>query len=146
MDRSDLVSQYNSPDQSAFPGLDVGRTKNVPFIRGQPGSMMCQIQPVADGPAGPDRTRRPVGTDGIQVLHDVDRPMAGGPVGPVLPSDPLGPSWMSSLDDLHQPLTVDLLDTDGIYAVDASDWLTAGGPVTRFRPDGPQWDVIVRRV
>ena len=129
VDRSDLVGQYNSPDQSAFPGLDVGRTKNVPFIRGHPGSMMGQIQPVADGPAGPDRTRRPVGTDGIQVLHDVDRPMAGGPVGPVLPSDPLGPSRMSSLDDLHQPLTVDPLDTDGIYAVDASDWLTAGGPV-----------------
>ena len=140
VDRSDLVSQYYSPDQSAFPGLDVGRTKNVPFIRGQPGSMMCQIQPVADGPAGPDRTRRPVGTDGIQVLHDVDRPMAGGPVGPVMPSDPLGPSWMSSLDDLHQPLTVDPLDTDGIYAVDASDWLTAGGPVDRslgLDPMGP---------
>ena len=139
VDRSDLVGQYNSPDQSAFPGLDVGRTKNVPFIRGHPGSMMCQIQPVADGPAGPDRTRRPVGTDGIQVLHDVDRPMAGGPVGPVLPSDPLGPSRMSSLDDLHQPLTVDPLDTDGIYAVDASDWLTAGGPVDRLGldPMGP---------
>ena len=83
--------------------------------------MRYQIQPVADGPAGSDRTRRPVGTDGIQVLHDVDQPMAGGPVGPVLNSDPLGPSRMSSLDDLHQPLTVDPLDTDGIYAVDASD-------------------------
>ena len=123
VDRSDLVDQYNSPDQSAFPGLDVGRAKNVPFIRRHPGAMMYQIQPVADGPAGPDRTRRPVGTDGIQLLHDVDRPMAGGPVGPVLHSDPLGPSRMSSLDDLHQPLTVDPLDTDGIYAVDASDWL-----------------------
>ena len=140
VDRSNFVSQYNSPNQSAFPGLDVGRTENVPFIRGQPGPMMSQIQPVADGPAGPDRTRRPVGTDEIQVLHDVDRPMAGGPVGPVLPSDPLGPSWMSSLDDLHQPLTVDPLDTDGIYAVDASDWLTAGGPVDRslgLDPIGP---------
>ena len=129
VDRSDLVGQYNSPDQSAFPGLDVGRAKNVSFIRRHPGAMMSQIQPVADGPAGPDRTRRPVGTDGIQLLHDVDRPMAGGPVGPVLHSDPLGPSRMSSLDDLHQPLTVEPLDTDGIYAVDTSDWLTAGRSV-----------------
>ena len=107
---------------------------------------MSQIQPVADGSAGPDRTRRPVGTDGIQSLHDGDRPMAAGPVGPVLHSDPLGPSRMPSLDDLHQPLTVDPWDTDGIYAVDASDWRTAGGPVARFRPVGPQWDGIVRRV
>ena len=146
VDRSDLVGQYNSPDQSAFPGLDVGRVKNVSFISRHPGPMMYQIQPVADGPAGPDRTRRPVGTDGIQLLHDVDRPMDGGPVGPVWHSDPLGPSRMSSLDDLHQPLTVDPLDTDGIYAVDAPDWMTAGGPVAWLRPEGPQWDVIVRRV
>ena len=140
VDRSDLVGQYNSPDQSAFPGLDVGRAENGSFIRGHPGAMMSQFQPVADGPAGPDRTRRPVGTDGIQILHDVDRPMAAGPVGPVLHSDPLGPSRMSSLDDLHLPLTVDLLDTDRIYAVDASDWLTAGGPVDRslgLDPMGP---------
>ena len=67
-------------------------------------------------------------------------------MGPVFNSDPLGPSRMSSLDDLHQPLTVDPLDTDGIHAVGAPDWPTAGGPVARFRPDGPQWDVIVRRV
>ena len=140
VDRSDLVGQYNSPDQSTFPELDVGRAENVSFIRRHPGAMMSQIQPVADGPAGPDRTRRPVGTDGIQILHDGDRPMAAGPVGPVLHSDPLGPSRMPSLDDLHQPLTVDPLDTDGIYAVDASDWLTAGGPVDRslgLDPLGP---------
>ena len=127
VDRSAL-----SPDQSTSPELDVGRGENVPFIRRHPGTMMSQIEPVADGLEGPDRTRRPVGTDGIQRLHDRDRPMAAGPVGPVLHSDPLGPSRMPSLDDLHQPLTVDPWDTDGIYAVDASDWLTAGGPVARF--------------
>ena len=101
---------------------------------------MSQTQPVADGPAGPDRTRRPVGTDGIQRLHDGDRPIAAGPVGPVLHSDPLGPSRMPPLDDLHQPLTVDPWDTDGIYAEDASDWLMAGGPVDRslgLDPLGP---------
>ena len=77
---------------------------------------------------------------GIQRLHDGDRPMAVSPMGPVLHSDPLGPSRMPSLDDLHQPLTVDPWDTDGIYAVDASDWLTAGGPVDRslgLDPLGP---------
>ena len=93
---------------------------------------MSQIQPVADGPAGPDRTRHPVGTDRIQLVNDGDRPMAAGPVGPVFHSDPLGPSRMPSLDDLHQPLTVDPWDTDGIYAVNASDWPTAGGPVDRL--------------
>ena len=105
-----------------------------------PGAMMYQNQPVADGPAGPDRTRRPVGADGIHAIHDVERPMAGGPVGPVFNSDPLGPSRMLSLDDLNQPLTVGPLDTDGIHAVDASDWPTAGGPVGRLLsldPMGP---------
>ena len=133
MDRSAF-----SPDQSTSPDLDVDRGENVPFIRKHPGTMMSRIQPVADGPAGPDRTRRPVGTDGIQRLHNGDRLMAACPVGPVLHSDPLGSSRMPSLDDLHQPLTVDPWDTDGIYAVDASDWLTTGGPVARFRPVGPQ--------
>ena len=102
--------------------------------------MMYQYQPVADGPAGPDRTRRPVGTDGIHAVHDVDWPTAGGPVGPVFNSDQLGPSRMSSLNDLNQPLTVGPLDTDGIHAVDASDWPTAGGPVGRLLsldPMGP---------
>ena len=107
VDRLDLVGPYNSTDQSVFPGLDVNQAEHVPFIRRHPGAMMYHNQRVADGPAGPNRTRRPVGTDGIQVLHDVDRPMAGGPVGPVFSPDPLGPSRMSSQDDLHQPLTVD---------------------------------------
>ena len=121
-----------SPDWSTSPELDVDRGESVPFIRRHPGTMMSQIQPVADWPAGPDRTRLPVGTDETQRLHNGDRPMAAGPVGPVLHSDPLGPSMMPPLDDLHQLLTVDPWDTDGIYAVDASDWLTAGGPVDRL--------------
>ena len=140
VDRLDLVGPYNSTDQSVFPGLDVDQAKHVPSNRRHPGAMMYQNQPVADGPAGPDRTRRPVGTDGTHALHDVDRPMAGGPVGPVFNSDPLGPSRMSSLDELHQPLTVALLDTDGIHAVDAPDWPTASGPVDRLLsidPMGP---------
>ena len=69
-----------------------------------------------------------------------------GPVGPVLLSDPLGPSRMPSLDDLHQPLTVDPWDTDGIYAVDASDWLTAGGPHTVDTPGWPTAGELVTRL
>ena len=42
---------------------------------------MYRNQLVTDGPAGPDRIRRPVGTDGMHAVHDVDRPTAGGPVG-----------------------------------------------------------------
>ena len=68
-----------------------------------PGAEMYRNQPVTDGPAGPDRTRRPVGTHGMHAVHDVDRPTAGGPVGRVFNLDPLGPSRMSSPDELNQP-------------------------------------------
>ena len=56
VDRLDLVGPYNSTDQSVFPGLDVDQAKHVPSNRRHPGAMMYQNQPVADGPAGPDRT------------------------------------------------------------------------------------------
>ena len=61
---------------------------------------------MTDGPAGPDRTRRPVGTDGIHAAHDADRPTAGGPVGRLFNLDPLGPSGMSSSDEWNQPPAV----------------------------------------
>ena len=65
-----------------------------------PGVKMYRNQPVTDGPAGPDRTRHPVGTDGMHAVHDADRPTAGGPVGRLFNLDPLGPSRMPSLDEL----------------------------------------------
>ena len=105
-----------------------------------PGAKMYRNQPVTDGPAGPDRTRRPVGTDGMHAVHDVDRPTAGGPVGRVFNLDPLGPGRMSSPDELNQPLAMGPLGTDGIHAVDDSDRPTAGGPVGRLfslDPMGP---------
>ena len=52
MYRSDL-----SPDQSTSADLDVGCGETVPFTRRHPETRMSQIQPVVDGPAGPDRTR-----------------------------------------------------------------------------------------
>ena len=93
---------------------------------------MFRNQPVADGPAGPDRTRHPVGTDGRHAVHDADWPTAGGPVGRFSNSGPLKPSRMSSLDESYQPLAVDPLDTDGIYAVNYPCRSMAGGPVGRL--------------
>ena len=64
-----------------------------------PGVKMFCNQPVTDGPAGPDRTPRPVSTDGMHAVHDADRPTAGGPVGHLFKLGPLGPSRMPSLDE-----------------------------------------------
>ena len=88
---------------------------------------------MTDGPAGPDRTRRPVGTDGMHEVHDADRPTAGGPVGRLYNLDPLGPSRMPSLDELNQPLAIGPLGTEWIQAVNdsvnISDGWWPGGPI-----------------
>ena len=97
-----------------------------------PGVKMYRNQPVTDGPASPDRTRRPVGTDGMHEVHDADRPTAGGPVGRLFNLDPLGPSRMPSLDELNQPLAIGPLGTEWIQAVNHSDRPMAGGPVGRL--------------
>ena len=102
---------------------------------------MFRDQPVADGPAGPDRRRHPVGTDGRHAVHDADRPTAGGPVGRFSGPGPLGPSRMSSLDRSYQPLAMGPLGTDGISAVNDSDRSASGGPVGRLfslDPMGPR--------
>ena len=65
---------------------------------------MFRNQPVTDGPAAPDRTRRPVGTEWIHAERDADRPTADGPVAKLFNSDPLCPSGMPFLDELYQPL------------------------------------------
>ena len=114
--------------------------EHVPANIVDPGVKLYRYQPVTDGPAGPDRTRRPVGTDGMHAAHDADRPTAGGPVGRFLNLDPLGPSRMRSLDELNQPLARGPLGTEGIHAVTDSDRPTSGGPVGRvfnLDPLGP---------
>ena len=68
--------------------------------------MMYRNQSVTDSPVGQDKTRCPVGTEGMLAVNDSDRPTAGGPVGRLFKLDPLGPSRMSSLDELNQPLAV----------------------------------------
>ena len=69
----------------------VDQLEHVPANIVLPGVKMFHNQPVAVGPAGLDRTRRPVGTDGMHAVHDVDRPTAGGPVGRFSNLGPLGP-------------------------------------------------------
>ena len=106
-----------------------------------PGVKMFHTQPVADGPAGPDRTRRPVGNDEMYAVHDEDRPMAGGPVGRFPYSDPLQASKMSSLDKRYQLLAAGSLDANGMYTVDDSCRPMTGGPLGRLfslDPMGPR--------
>ena len=67
VDRPDLVGPHNSTKQSVFLGLDVDQLEHVSANIVHPGVKMYRNQPVTDGPAGPDRTRRPVGTDGMHV-------------------------------------------------------------------------------
>ena len=81
VDRPDLVGPHSRTEQSVFLRLDVDQVEHVPANIVHPGVKMFRNQPVADGPAGPDRTRRLVGTDGMHAVHDADRPTAGGPVG-----------------------------------------------------------------
>ena len=141
VDRPDPVGPHSMTEQSVFLRLDVDQVEHVPANIVHPGVKMFRNQPVADGSAGPDRTRRPVGTDGRHAVHDADRPTAGGPVGRFSNSGPLKPSRMSPLDESYQPLAVGPLGTDGIYAVNDPCQPMAGGPVGRLfslDPMGPR--------
>ena len=140
VDQPDPVGPHNRTEKSVVLGLDVDQVEHVPANIMDPGVKLYRYQPVTDGPAGPDRTCRPVGTDGMHAAHDADRPTAGGPVGRLFNLDPLGPSRMRSLDELNQPLAMGPLGTEGIHAVTDSDRPTAGGPVGRvfnLDPLGP---------
>ena len=140
VDGPDLVGPHSSTEQSVVLRLDVDQVEHVPANIVHPGVKMFRNQPVTDGPAGPDRTRRPVGTDGMHAVHDADRPTAGGPVGRLFNLGPLDPSRMPSLDESNQPLAMGPLGTEGIHAVNDSDRPTAGGPVGRLfslDPMGP---------
>ena len=55
VNRPDRVGPHSNTEQSAF-------LRNSAKIV-HPGVKMSRSQPVTDGPAGPDRTRRPVGTE-----------------------------------------------------------------------------------
>ena len=106
-----------------------------------PGIKMFRTQPVADGPVGPDRTRRPVGTDEMYAVHDEVRPTAGGPVGRFPDPGPLKYRKMSSPDDSYQPLVMGPLGTNEMNVINDLGRPTAGGPLGRpfsLDPMGPR--------
>ena len=86
--------------------LDVDQVEDISANIVHPGVKMFSNQPVTDGPAGPDRTRRPAGTEWIHTERDADRPTADGPVAKLFNLDPLCPSGMPFLDELYQPLAI----------------------------------------
>ena len=108
--RPGLVALQNRTERSVSSGVGVDEVGHVPTSPVDPVSLWHRNQSFADGPAGLDRTCRPVGTDGMHEVHDADRPTAGGPVGQLFNSDPLGPSGMPFLDEVYQPLAVGPVD------------------------------------
>ena len=101
---------------------------------------MFRAQPVADGLAGPDRSRRPVGTEEIHAVHDDVRPTSGGPVGR-LPDPGTLNRKISSPDDSYQPLITGPLGTDELDAIVDRSRPTASGPLGRqcgLDPMGPR--------
>ena len=71
VDQPDPVGPYEETEQSVFLGLDAGQVVHLPPNKVHPGVEMSHTEPVADGPAGRDRTRRPVGNDAMYAVHDV---------------------------------------------------------------------------
>ena len=63
VDRPDRVGPHSNKEQSVFPRSDVDQVEHISAKLVHPGVKMSRSQPVTDGPAGPDRTRRPVGTE-----------------------------------------------------------------------------------
>ena len=128
-------------EQSVFLRLDADRGEHIPTNRVHPGVKMFRTQPVADGPAGPDGTRRPVGTDETYAVHDEVRPTAGGPVGRFPDPGPLKSSKMSSPDDSYQPLVTGPVGTNEMYVINNPGQPMAGGPLGRpfsLDPMGPR--------
>ena len=105
VDQPDPVGPPGGTEQSVFLRLDADQVEHIPTNRVHPGVKMFHSQPVADGPAGPDRTRCPVGNDVLHAVQDEVRPSAGGPLGRFPDPGPLRYSKMSSPDDSYQPLS-----------------------------------------
>ena len=141
VDRPDPVGPHSGTEQSVFLRLDADQGEHIPINRVHPGVKMFRTQPVADGPAGPDRTCRPVGTDEMYAVHGEVRPTAGGPVGRFPDPRPLKYSKMSSPDDSYQPLVMGPLGTNEMNAINDPGRPMAGGPLGRpfsFDPMGPR--------
>ena len=139
--RLDPVGPHSRPEQSVSLRLDADQGEHIPTHRVHPGVKMFRAQPVADGPAGPDRTRRPVGTNEMYAVNDDVRPTAGGPVGRFPDPGPLKYSKISSPDDSYQPLFTGPLGTNEMNAINDLSRPTASGPLGRqcsLDPMGPR--------
>ena len=141
VDQPDPVGPHEETEQSVFLGLDADQVEHFPPNKVHPGVKMFHIQPVADGPAGLDRTRRPVGNDVLHAVQDEVRPSAGGPVGRFPDPSSLIYSKMSSPDDSYQPLVTGPLGANVMSASNDAGRPTAGGPLGRpfsLDPMGPR--------
>ena len=139
--RPDPVGPHSRPEQSVSLRFDADQEEHYPTHGVHPGVKMFRAQPVADGPAGPDRTRRPVGTDEMYATHDDVRPTAGGPVGRFPVPGPLKYSKISSPDDSYQPLFTGPLGTNEMIAMNDQSRPAASGPLGRqcsLDPMGPR--------
>ena len=137
----DPVGPHSRPEQSVSLRLDADQAEHIPTHRVHPGVKMFRAQPVADGPAGPDRTRRPMGTNEMYAVNDDVRPTAGGPVGRFPDPGPLKYSKISSPDDSYQPLFTGPLGTNEMNAINDLSRPTASGPLGRqcsLDPMGPR--------
>ena len=138
---SDPVGSHSRPEQSVSLRFDADHGEHYPDHRVHPGVKMFRAQPVADGPAGPDRKRRPVGPDEVYATHDDVRPTAGGPVGRFPVSCPLEYRKISSSDDSYQPLFTGPLGTNEMIAVNDQSRPAVSGPLGRqysLDPMGPR--------
>ena len=77
--RPGLVGPQNRTGQSVSPGVDADQGGHVPASPVDPEVMMHRNQSFTDGPVGHDKTRRPVGTEGMHAVNDSDWLTAGGP-------------------------------------------------------------------
>ena len=139
--RPDPVGPHSRPEQSVSLRFDADQAEHYPTHGVHPGVKMFRAQPVADGPAGPDRTRRPVGTEEMYAIHDDVRPTAGGPVGRFPVPDPLKYRKISSPDDSYQPLFTGPLGTNEMIAMNDQSRPAASGPLDRqcsVDPMGPR--------
>ena len=140
MNRPDPVGHHGETEQSVFLSPDADQEGHIPTNSVHPGVMMFPTQPVADGPAGPDRARRSVGHVEMYPVHDEDRQMAGGPVGRFPCSDLLQTNEMSVLNERCRLLATGSMDAADMYPMDESCRPMTGGPLGRLLsldPRGP---------
>ena len=138
--RSDPVGLHSRQDEPVPPRLSTDQGEYIPTHGVHPGVRMFHVQPVADGPAGPDGSRRPVGTGVIHAVHNDGRPTAGGPVGR-LPDPATLNSTKSFPDDSYQPLFTGPSGTNEWDVVVDRSRPTASGPLGRqysLDPMGPR--------